>query len=142
MPPRLLDGAEQVVFDELVVAAVAPAVAEAAVAARAEQHGAAQTDADVIAPAQARGQPQDLLLIAAQTVEEHQQRVRIAGLVAGGQESPYGQGPRRGDLAGVKPLFGFDGLPADVGVGHENPRRAKWWVFPLAPRVFTSCRRP
>src|SRR5262249_51266905 len=60
----------------------------------------------------------------------------------GGQESPYGQGPRRGDLAGVKPLFGFDGLPADVGVGHENPRRAKWWVFPLAPRVFTSCRRP
>src|SRR5262249_4432903 len=125
VPARLLDGAGGGVFDGLVVAAVAPAVAESAVAARTEQYRTAQTDADVVASAQARGQSQDLLLIAAQTVEEHQQRVRIAGLVAGGQEGPYGQGLRRGDLARVKPFFGFDGLPGEIRIGHENPRRAK-----------------
>ena len=100
--PGLLHGPEEIVLDEGGVRLVAPGVAEAVV----EGDGAAQADADEVASAQARGQAENLLRRASQAVQEHEQRVRIARLIALGKKGPHRQRLGRLDLRGVKAFGG------------------------------------
>src|SRR5262249_1153591 len=127
---RLLDGPEDVILDEGVRVVVgAPAEAGPAVGAVAQLLRAAQADADVVAAAQARGQPQDLLLVAAPAVEEHQQRVRITGLVAGRQEGPHRQPARGVHLGGVEAFRGAKRTPGEIDERHATTRYARGTDF-------------
>src|SRR6476620_5550543 len=93
----LLDRAKDVFFHLRVMIAVqAPAESRPAVRARTEQPRSAQTDANVVSPAETWSQLQDLLFTAAVTVQENQQGVRVVRLVAGRQKGP--EGPALGGL--------------------------------------------
>ena len=82
----LLDGPDDIILEQLLIVAVVPPAVAGRPSAASRALRAAQADADVVAPAQPRGQPQHLLLVAAVAVEEDQQRVRVVRLVAGRQE--------------------------------------------------------
>src|SRR5262249_60399799 len=64
--PRLLDGAQHIFFDRCIAGTVlSPAVAAAAVGPGPDALGAAQADADVVAPTQTRRQAEYLFLVPA-----------------------------------------------------------------------------
>src|SRR5262249_1111595 len=129
VPARLLDGAQDVILDHGVAAAIGgPGVAEPAVGAGAEELGALEADTNVVPPAEAWGQAEDRLLAAAVAVEEDQQRVRIVGFVAGRQEGADGPAHRGANFRRVKAFLGPDVAPGEVGMRHVAtcPRR-RWY---------------
>src|SRR5262245_29786600 len=85
--PGLLHSLENVIFQHCIAFATpAPAKTRSAVRPRSQRKRATQADADVVPPAQAGCQSQDLLLVASLAMEEHEQGVGIVGLVAGGEK--------------------------------------------------------
>src|SRR5438105_12521203 len=124
--PRLLHGAEHVVFNNRIATAVRPpGVARAAVRALAEVLGTTQADADVIAPAEPGRQAEDLLLIAAVAVQEDQQRVGVVRLVAGGEKGAHGEAAGGLYFRRVKALGRTKQTPGETGVRHGGTYRAR-----------------
>src|SRR5207302_448 len=98
---------------------LSPAVAGPTVGSRAGTLGAAQADADVVAPAQTRGQPKGLLLVAAVAVEEDQQRIGVMRLVAGRQEGADRPTVEGLHLGGVEALDQGRRVPGKMSMRHE-----------------------
>src|SRR5439155_8016713 len=98
--------------------AVAPAEGGPAVGAFGQRVRAAEADADVVAPAQSRRQPQHLFIAAAVAVEEDHERIGVVRLVAGGQEGAQRPAVRRLHLGGVEPLAGPEQTGGEVGTRH------------------------
>src|SRR5579875_307230 len=125
MTPRLFNGAKDVFFDSGPIFFPVPAVGREAVVAQSQGAWSAQTDADVIAPAQLRRQTKDLLLAAAATMQKDQQRIRIIRLVAGRQEGPQRPSAaafvRGRHFRGVKTLGWTRQTGGQFGMCHEKP---------------------
>lgn len=103
-----LDGPEDVILDLRVGAVLPPGEGGPAVGAPAERVRPAEADADVVAAAQARGQPQHLFVAAAVAVQEHHQWIGVIVLVPGGQERAQRPAGRRLHFGGVKALAGAE----------------------------------
>src|SRR5262249_62424388 len=88
---RLLDGPKDIVLGGGVAQAVAaPGERELAVFVLTQELRPAQADADAVAPAHARSETQDLLLVPSVAVQKDQERIRVVRFIAGGQKSSHG----------------------------------------------------
>src|SRR5205823_4517997 len=86
---------------------------------------AAQTDTDVIPPAQSRRQPHNLLFITAVTVEKDQKRVGIIGFVSCWQKRTDRQRLRSFYFRRVKAFNRPKHSPGKISVRHAATYRAK-----------------
>jgi len=120
---------------------------ESAVGSLAEGVRPAETDTDVVAPAQAWGQAKDLFVAAAVAVQEYQQRIRVVGFIAGGQERAKRPAGRRLHLRSIKPFTGTKQTSGEIGARHgesdysENRSSVKRKGFAAAKTGRCACRR-
>src|SRR5262249_16985325 len=121
MPTSLLDGPQDVFLYRRVVAVLAaPAKRGSAVGTKANGMRPSQGDANVVAPAQARRQTQDLFFTPARAMQEDHQRNGIVRLVAGGQERAQWQPTGSVNLRLVKPFERACRPPEQIGMRHGS----------------------
>src|SRR5262249_26639450 len=115
------DGSEDVILHRGIVAVLAsPAKRGPAIGTKANGMRTPQGNANVVAPAQARRQTQDLFFTPAPPLQEDYQRIRVVRLVAGGQERAQRQPTGSVNLRLVKPFERAGRSPEQIGMRHGS----------------------